>query len=108
MTATRPTYAYCRGWSCATVAKPVESLLAADIAAIKPRNLCILGSVAHVAASIVLPLPEPSPRFRYGRGWNGEVNGMNVIITAFANRRGNRAVGTENRACVVEALRRWV
>ncbi|SRR5712691_3510814 len=85
-----------------------SALLAEDIKNLKPKNLCILGKWAHVATSLVMPLPAPGERFKYGKGWTGEVNSMNVIITTFANRRWNSAEKKENRACVADAFRRWV
>lgn len=95
-------------WPTADAAQRCSPLLAEDIKNINPKNLCILGKWAHVGAALILSLPAPSPSFRYGKGWNGDVDGMNVIITTFANRRWNRAQNKENRACVAEALRRWV
>jgi len=83
-------------------------LLTEDIADLKPANLCILGSLAHVAACLALPGLPSFEKFNYGRGWNGEMTGINVIITTFANRRQNRGQNKLNRECVADALRRWV
>ncbi|MFQ5915510.1 MAG: uracil-DNA glycosylase family protein [Nitrospinota bacterium] len=86
-----------------------RALLARDLKQLRPKTLCILGQIPHIAAKAVIPrLPPPSQRFRYGRGWCKGINGLKVIITTFPNTRWNRGEMKSNRECTLSALRQWL
>jgi hypothetical protein len=104
-------------WPSVDATRRCAPLMAADISQLRPQTICLLGRRPHLAATspiaagsaepVIRGLPRVANTFRYGRGWCGIAGGTNVIITAFANRRWNRAEEQENRQCVVDALRRW-
>lgn len=91
-----------RNWpSPEATARCARALLTEDINRLKPRNLCLLGSVPHFAASLIIEgLPPFVERFPYEKGWKGRVGTMNVIITVLPNQW--------NRQSAIEALKRWL
>lgn len=88
-----------------------RALLAPTLEKIKPKRICVLGRVPHVALHTVLNgIPKPTAAFRYSNGWHGTGGPYEIIITCFPNtwpvdKRDPK--GRKNRDCTVAALREW-
>ena len=85
-----------------------SNLLTNEFRSLHPKTLCLLGNIPHLAAGVVLDGLPPISRMKYGEGWSGTVNQMQVIITAFPNTYWNSAQKAANRECTVRTLRRYL
>lgn len=96
------------GWSISGLIETCSrNSLRLDLERLHPKAICALGRLPHHALRVLWPAEIPE-KVVYGRGWTGAVAGANVLITAFPNTRNNPARNVENRACTLEALRRWM
>lgn len=88
-----------------------RALLAPTLEELKPKRICALGRVPHIALHAVLKgVPKPSAGFRYSEGWHGTAGPYEIIITCFPNTwpvEKQNSKGRKNRDCTVAALRKW-
>lgn len=84
-----------------------ESILKHEIANLRPRVICALGKVPHIALRAIWETTMPR-KLRYGEGWVGFAEGMKIIVTSFPNWHLNRAESRSNRDCTVAALRKYL
>ncbi len=83
-----------------------KALLGKDIQRLRPKTLCLLGHIPHLAASAVMSgLPS---KVQYGKGWCSVVEEIKVIITAFPNKRWNPTEKKANRECTLATLSQYL